>query len=67
MPKRSLKTMSHSRWLTTVDRNLRLHVSTAEPSESVKFLEEYVMKMYVKSWFEIRKIPVATHTERHLH
>ena len=44
-------TMSHSRWLTTANSILRLYVSTAEASESVKLLEEYVMKVYVKSWF----------------
>lgn len=63
---RSPGTMSHSRWLTTANRILRLYVSTAEPSESFKLLVEYVMKVYVKSWFEIKKIPEATHGARHL-
>ena len=58
--------MSHSRWLTTANRILRLYVSTAEPLEFVKLLEEHVMKVHVKSWFEIKKIPEATHGARYL-
>ena len=34
---------------------LCLYVSTAKPSESVKLLEEYVMEVHMKSWFEMKK------------
>ena len=67
LAKRSPGTVFHSRWLTAANRILRLYFSTAEPSKSVELLEKYVMKVYVKLWFEIKKILEATHGARHLH
>ena len=48
LTKRSPGTMSHSRWLTTVNRFLCLYFSTAEPSKSIKLLEKYVMNVCMK-------------------
>lgn len=59
--------MAHSRWLTTANRILRLYVSTAEPSSDLKLLVEFVIKVYVPSWFQIKKIPGVTYGARHLH
>src|SRR5207253_1076375 len=64
---RSPGKMAHSRWLTTANRILRLYVSTAEPPDDLKVLAEYVIKVYVPSWFEIKKFQRATHGARHLH
>ena len=46
--------MSHSRWLTTANRNLRLYVSTKYPSENLKVLTEYVIRAYTCAWFDIK-------------
>ena len=67
MAKRSPGTMCHSRWLASANRILCLYASTAEPSEFVKLLEEYVTKVYMKSWLKIKKVPEATCGARHLH
>ena len=44
-----------------------MYVSIAKLSESFKLLVEYVVKVYMKSCFEIKKIPEATHGAHHLH
>ena len=38
--------MAHSRWLTTANRILRLYVSTDKPSQALKIIIEYIMKVY---------------------
>ncbi|GBN42906.1 hypothetical protein AVEN_4441-1 [Araneus ventricosus] len=47
-------TLSHSRWLTTVDRVLRLHVSSPALSLKLKQIDEFVMKVYTPNWFNIK-------------
>ena len=46
--------IAHSRWLTTANRILILFVSTNEPSEILKKIVEYIMKVYAPIWFEIK-------------
>ena len=46
--------MSHSRWLTTANRVLRLYVATKEPSQNLKILTEFIIKVYAVCWFEIK-------------
>ena len=46
--------IAHSRWLTTANHILRLYVSTNEPSEILKKIVEYIMKVYAPIWFEIK-------------
>lgn len=46
--------MAHSRWVTTANRILRLYVSTISPSENLKILAQYVVKVYAPTWFEIK-------------
>lgn len=46
--------LAHSRWLTTANRILRLYVSTKLPSESMKTIVQYVMKVYAPMWFTIK-------------
>ncbi|GBO02834.1 hypothetical protein AVEN_79765-1 [Araneus ventricosus] len=44
----------HSRWLTTVDRVLRLYISSPAPSLKLKQIDEFVMKVYTPNWFNIK-------------
>ena len=46
--------LAHSRWLTTANRVLRLYVSTAEPTDLLKTVVEYIMKVYAPVWFQIK-------------
>src|SRR5687768_3224347 len=45
---------------------LRLYVSTTVPSDDLKLLAEYVVKVYVPSWLEINKNSRGTHEARQL-
>ena len=47
--------ISHSRWLTTANRVLRLYASTSEPSESLILIVDFIVKVYIPSWFTIKK------------
>ncbi|KAF2898173.1 hypothetical protein ILUMI_08002, partial [Ignelater luminosus] len=47
--------MVHSRWLTSVNRILRLYVSTFNPSENLQLLVNYVVKVYAPIWFLIKQ------------
>jgi len=44
----------HSRWLTKASRILRLYVSTSSPSENLKTLAAYIMKVYVPMYFNVK-------------
>uniref|UniRef100_A0A146M9D2 Uncharacterized protein n=1 Tax=Lygus hesperus TaxID=30085 RepID=A0A146M9D2_LYGHE len=58
--------MAHSGWITTVNRILRLYVSTKEPTPKLKFLVEFIMKVYVPCWFNIKVAPSCTKGALHL-
>ncbi|CAH0562737.1 unnamed protein product [Brassicogethes aeneus] len=58
--------MAHSRWLTTANRVLRLYVATSDPSENLKYLTEYILKVYVPTWFSIKVCPEVKYGPRHL-
>lgn len=55
-----------SRWLTTACRVLRLYVSTHQPSEELKHIAAYILKVYAPVWFSIKKEPSITNGARHL-
>lgn len=59
--------MAHSRWVTTANRILRLYVSTTIPSEGLKLITNYVVKVYAPSWFNIKKNHQAIHGPRLIH
>lgn len=59
--------MGHARWLTTANRILRLYVSSEEPSDNFKCIVEYIMKIYVPCWFEIKKHSSAAQGSKHLY
>lgn len=44
----------HSRWLTKASRLLRLYVATNSPSENLKALAIYIMKVYVPMYFNVK-------------
>lgn len=47
--------LSHSRWLTTANRVLRLYISTPLPSDELKELVTFILKSYMPLWFQIKK------------
>lgn len=47
--------ISHSRWLTTANRILRLYVSEKNPSQKLRTLATYIIKVYAPMVFEIKK------------
>lgn len=49
--------LSHSRWLTCANRILRLYISEVKPSDELKMLVSYIMKIYAPVWFEIKMHP----------
>lgn len=44
----------HARWLTTASRILRLYVATENPSEALKVLATFVVRVYTPMWFRIK-------------
>ncbi|GBN17576.1 hypothetical protein AVEN_121075-1 [Araneus ventricosus] len=54
LARRSPSTLSHSRWLTTANKLLRLYVSSPVPSLKLKQIAEFVMKVYTPNWFNIK-------------
>ncbi|GBM60206.1 hypothetical protein AVEN_273515-1 [Araneus ventricosus] len=52
--RRILGTSSHSRWLRTANRVLRLYVSSPSPSLKLKQIAEFFMKFYIPNWFNIK-------------
>ncbi|GBM98254.1 hypothetical protein AVEN_168781-1 [Araneus ventricosus] len=47
-------TLSHSRWLTTANRILRLYDSSLAPSLKLEQIVEFAMKFYIPNWFNIK-------------
>ncbi|CAG9818134.1 unnamed protein product [Phaedon cochleariae] len=58
--------MAHSRWLTTANRILRLYVGTINPSEELKILNKYILKVYIITWFSIKLKPDMKYGSLHL-
>lgn len=44
----------HSRWLTKASRLLRLYVATILPSTNLKILANFIMKVYVPMYFNVK-------------
>lgn len=57
--------MSHARWLTKANRILRLYISTSEPSENLKNLATFVVRVYAPIWFQIKMHPSCKDGSRH--
>lgn len=59
--------MAHSRWLTTASRILRLYVSSEVLSQNLRIIVLYVMKVYVTTWFDIKRKSSIIYGAQHLH
>lgn len=46
--------ISHSRWLTKANRLLCLYVATDNPSDNLKILATYIIKVYAPMYFNIK-------------
>ena len=46
--------LCHSRWLTTAIRILILYTRTVDPSETLKLLVLYIVRVYAPAWFVIK-------------
>ncbi|XP_033228892.1 uncharacterized protein LOC117180505 [Belonocnema kinseyi] len=60
LAKRDPGLISHSRWLATANRILRMYVETSNPSPEVLSLVNYVMKVYGPVWLLIKSDPSYT-------
>src|SRR6218665_2328665 len=61
--------LNHSRWLTTANRILLLHVyvSDKKPSENLKTLVTYIIRGYAPMWFAIKAQSSCKDGARHIH
>lgn len=59
--------LNHSRWLTTANRILRLYVGLDEPSNNVKTLVRFIIRVYAPTWFAIKTQPSCKYGAKHLH
>ena len=57
LAKRDPGPLNMSRWLTRANRILRLYVSATEPSDNLRTIAEFVLRVYVPSWFHINIHP----------
>ena len=55
-----------SRWVTMASRVLRLYVATEQPSEHLKTVTEFILKVYAPMWFFIKAKPSCKDGSRHL-
>ena len=46
--------IANSRWLTLACRILRFYISQSQPSNNLKYLAQFCIKVYFPSWFEIK-------------
>lgn len=58
--------ISHSRWLTTANRVLRLYMSVESPSEEHLILVRFILKSYMPVWFKIKKTKYLTDGPKHV-
>lgn len=46
--------LSHSRWLTTANRTLRLYLSEESPTPELQEIVVFILKSYMPMWFSIK-------------
>lgn len=54
LAKRSSGKLNHARWLTLANRVLRLFVSTAKPTNTLKMIVHYIMAVYAPCFFKAK-------------
>ena len=59
--------LSHARWLTLANRILRHYISTEKPSQNLRKLAEYVVRVYAPSWFSIKTDCFITKASKNFH
>ncbi|CAH1101610.1 unnamed protein product [Psylliodes chrysocephalus] len=64
--KRDPGKMAHARWLTTTNRILRLYVASEQPSNELKTITEFILKVYPPVWFDIKVRSSCTEGSGHL-
>ncbi|KAJ8870204.1 hypothetical protein PR048_029220 [Dryococelus australis] len=57
--------LSHSRWLTTANRVLRLYLSIENPTDEHKILVSFILQSYMLVWFHIKKSKYFTNGPEH--
>lgn len=55
-----------SRWITLANRILRLYTATENPSDTLKIISEFIMKVYAPMWFLIKSKPSCKDGSKHL-
>nr|CAI5840119.1 unnamed protein product [Callosobruchus analis] len=55
--------LAHSRWAYRV---LGLYASTENPSENLKLITDFIMKLDAPMWFKIKTKPLLQHGARHI-
>lgn len=58
--------LNNSRWMTCASRLLREYVSTDAPTDALKLLARYVMKVYVPLWFQTKSKSMWYEGPKHL-
>lgn len=58
--------LSHSRWLTTANRVLRLYISMKSPSENMIQIVTFILKSYMPMWFTIKLSKSFTDGPKHV-
>lgn len=53
--------MHHARWLTKAARILRTYITTDKPSNNLRILATYVMKVYVPMYFNVKYYKTIAH------
>ncbi|GBM69660.1 hypothetical protein AVEN_124442-1 [Araneus ventricosus] len=48
--------LSHSRWLTTANRSLRLYLSEESPAPEPQEIVVFILKSYAPMWFSIKQV-----------
>lgn len=58
--------ISTARWLTSGSSILRVYVATQNPSQTLRKLAEFVVKVYAPFWFLVKSQPKAIHGSRNV-
>lgn len=67
LAKRETGKIVHSRWVTLANRILRTYVSTSKPSDALKTLATFIVKVYAPCWFNIKCKQSCTNGAKHVH
>lgn len=57
---------STARWLTTASRILRFYVTHQQPSNTLRNLATFIVKVYAPFWFLVKSHPLAIHGSRNV-